>query len=56
MRGGDREAEFHEYVLADRNRLMRTAMLLTAGDSHTAEDLVQTTCTPGVLALAPDPA
>jgi RNA polymerase sigma factor (sigma-70 family) len=24
---------------------MRTAMLLTAGDSHTAEDLVQTTCT-----------
>jgi RNA polymerase sigma-70 factor (sigma-E family) len=45
MRGGDREAEFREYVLADRNRLMRTAMLLTAGDSHSAEDLVQTACT-----------
>ena len=24
---------------------MRTAMLLTAGDVHTAEDLVQTACT-----------
>ena len=38
MRGGDREAEFREYVVADRSRLMRTAMLLTAGDVHTAED------------------
>jgi RNA polymerase sigma-70 factor (sigma-E family) len=45
MRGGDREVEFREYVLADRSRLMRTAMLLTAGDLHTAEDLVQTACT-----------
>ncbi|GAB3835527.1 SigE family RNA polymerase sigma factor [Kribbella italica] len=45
MRGGDREAEFREYVLADRTRLLRTAMLLTAGDVHTAEDLVQTACT-----------
>jgi RNA polymerase sigma-70 factor (sigma-E family) len=45
MRGGDRESEFREYVLADRTRLMRTAMLLTAGDVHTAEDLVQTACT-----------
>jgi RNA polymerase sigma-70 factor (sigma-E family) len=45
MRGGDREAEFREYILADRSRLMRTAMLLTAGDVHTAEDLVQTACT-----------
>ena len=45
MRGGDREAEFREYLLADRTRLMRTALLLTAGDVHTAEDLVQTACT-----------
>ncbi|MEV8378336.1 SigE family RNA polymerase sigma factor [Kribbella sp. NPDC056861] len=45
MRGGDREAEFREYVVADRSRLMRTAMLLTAGDAYTAEDLVQTACT-----------
>jgi RNA polymerase sigma-70 factor (sigma-E family) len=45
MRGGDREAEFREYVLADRTRLLRTALLLTAGDVHTAEDLVQTACT-----------
>ncbi|WP_328992556.1 SigE family RNA polymerase sigma factor [Kribbella sp. NBC_01245] len=45
MRPGDREAEFREYLLADRTRLMRTAMLLTAGDVHTAEDLVQTACT-----------
>jgi len=45
MRGGDREAEFREYLIADRTRLMRTAMLLTAGDVHTAEDLVQTACT-----------
>jgi RNA polymerase sigma-70 factor (sigma-E family) len=41
MRGGDREAEFREYVIADRTRLMRTALLLTAGDRYTAEDLVQ---------------
>lgn len=45
MRGGDREAEFREYVLADRTRLMRTALLLTAGDVYTAEDLVQITLT-----------
>jgi RNA polymerase sigma-70 factor (sigma-E family) len=45
MRGGDREAEFREYVLADRTRLMRTALLLTAGDGYTAEDLVQITLT-----------
>jgi RNA polymerase sigma-70 factor (sigma-E family) len=42
MPGGDRDKEFREYVLGDRNRLMRTALLLTAGDRHTAEDLVQT--------------
>lgn len=45
MRGGDRETEFRDYVAGDRTRLMRTAMLLTAGDVHTAEDLVQTALT-----------
>ena len=45
MRGGDRDAEFREYVAADRTRLMRTALLLTAGDVYTAEDLVQTALT-----------
>ena len=45
MRGGDRETEFRDYVAADRTRLMRTALLLTAGDVHAAEDLVQTALT-----------
>jgi RNA polymerase sigma-70 factor (sigma-E family) len=45
MQGGDRDKEFREYVLGDRTRLMRTALLLTAGDRHTAEDLVQTALT-----------
>ncbi|HZO67721.1 MAG TPA: SigE family RNA polymerase sigma factor [Kribbellaceae bacterium] len=45
MPGGDRDHEFREYVLGDRTRLMRTAMLLTAGDRYAAEDLVQTALT-----------
>ncbi len=45
MPGGDRDEEFREYVVGDRTRLLRTAMLLTAGDRFTAEDLVQTTLT-----------
>ena len=45
MPGGDRDEEFRDYVLGDRMRLLRTAMLLTAGDRHTAEDLVQTALT-----------
>ncbi|MYS81146.1 SigE family RNA polymerase sigma factor [Embleya scabrispora] len=35
------EAEFKEFVLGARTRLLRTAYLLT-GDHHRAEDLVQT--------------
>jgi RNA polymerase sigma-70 factor (sigma-E family) len=40
-----REDEFRAYVVASRARLVRTATLLTAGDRHLAEDLVQTTLT-----------
>jgi RNA polymerase sigma-70 factor (sigma-E family) len=40
-----REDEFRAYVVAARARLVRTATLLTAGDRHLAEDLVQTTLT-----------
>ena len=38
-----RDDEFREYVLARRAGLVRTATLLTAGDAHLAEDLVQAT-------------
>ena len=41
----DREDEFRAYVVDARARLVRTATLLTAGDRHLAEDLVQTTLT-----------
>jgi RNA polymerase sigma-70 factor (sigma-E family) len=40
-----REDEFRAYVVVSRARLVRTATLLTAGDPHLAEDLVQTTLT-----------
>ncbi len=42
MRGAERDAEFSAYVAARRATLRRTAYLL-CGDSHRAEDLVQTT-------------
>jgi DNA-directed RNA polymerase specialized sigma24 family protein len=38
-----RDAEFRKYVIARRAQLVRTATLLTAGDPHLAEDLVETT-------------
>ena len=41
----DRDTEFLAFDAAHRARLLRTARLLTAGDSHGAEDLVQTTLT-----------
>ncbi len=41
MRGETRDAEFAEYVAARRPQLRRTAYLI-CGDSHRAEDLVQT--------------
>ena len=40
-----REEEFRAYVVDARAGLVRTATWLTAGDSHLAEDLVQTTLT-----------
>ena len=40
-----REDEFRAYVVSSRASLVRTATLLSAGDSHLAEDLVQTTLT-----------
>jgi RNA polymerase sigma-70 factor (sigma-E family) len=45
-----REDEFRAYVVDSRPRLVRTATLLTAGDAHLAEDLVQTTLTKLFLA------
>jgi RNA polymerase sigma-70 factor (sigma-E family) len=41
----DRDEEFRAFVLARRADLVRTAVLLTAGDPHLAEDLTQTTLT-----------
>jgi RNA polymerase sigma-70 factor (sigma-E family) len=40
-----RDEEFRDYVLVRYSDLLRTATLLTAGDRHLAEDLVQTTLT-----------
>ena len=37
-----RDAEFSVFVRAHRAELLRSACLLTAGDTHHAEDLVQT--------------
>jgi RNA polymerase sigma-70 factor (sigma-E family) len=45
-----RDEEFREFVLARRPDLLRTATLLTAGDQHLAEDLVQSTLTQLYLA------
>ena len=38
-----RDDEFRAYVAERRSTLLRTATLLTAGDRHLAEDLVQQT-------------
>lgn len=40
-----RDDEFRAWVRDNRGRLLRTATLLTAGDGHTAEDVVQNTLT-----------
>ena len=45
MRDVERDAEFSEFVLAQRSALVRMARLLTAGDDALAEDLVQTSLT-----------
>ena len=41
----ERDEQFHSFVLSHRAALIRTATLLTAGDGHLAEDLVQSTLT-----------
>jgi RNA polymerase sigma-70 factor (sigma-E family) len=41
----ERDEQFHSFVLSHRAQLVRTATLLTAGDGHLAEDLVQATLT-----------
>ena len=41
----ERDEQFHDLVAVRRKRLLQTARLLTAGDSHLAEDLVQTVLT-----------
>jgi RNA polymerase sigma-70 factor (sigma-E family) len=45
-----RDEEFRLYVLTRRIEMVRTATLLTAGDQHLAEDLVQSTLTQLYLA------
>lgn len=50
MRTTDRDAEFTEFVTAQRSRLLRAARLLAVGDEAMAEDLVQTTLTKVYLA------
>ena len=39
------DKQFHDFVLAKRAGLLRTATLLTAGDAHLAEDVVQSMLT-----------
>jgi len=45
MRAAEREIEFVAFTATHRQDLLRTAILLCAGDLATAEDLVQTTLT-----------
>ena len=42
MPRSSRDVEFSTFVRTNRAELLRTACLLTAGDTHLAEDLVQT--------------
>jgi RNA polymerase sigma-70 factor (sigma-E family) len=41
----ERDAEFHAFVAGRRGAILHLARLLTAGDAHLAEDLVQTALT-----------
>lgn len=51
-RRSSNDAEFAAFVRAERGRLLATGRLLTAGDVHLAEDLVQTALTRVYLAWA----
>jgi RNA polymerase sigma-70 factor (sigma-E family) len=46
----ERDEQFQSFVIDRRAELVRTAMLLTAGDPHLAEDLVQSALTKLYLA------
>jgi len=50
VRSRDRDAEFTEFVVAHRQRLLRAAQWLTVGDRAHAEDLVQTALTKAYVA------
>jgi RNA polymerase sigma-70 factor (sigma-E family) len=41
----ERDEQFHDFVVERRPQLVHTATLLTAGDAHLAEDLVQSVLT-----------
>lgn len=41
----ERDEQFHDFVVSRRARLLHAATLLTAGDTHLAEDLVQAALT-----------
>jgi RNA polymerase sigma-70 factor (sigma-E family) len=41
----ERDEQFHVFVVERRSQLVRTATLLTGGDPHLAEDLVQSVLT-----------
>lgn len=43
--GSERDEQFHAFVADRRRWLLQTARLLTTGDQHLAEDLVQTALT-----------
>lgn len=43
--GAERDEQFHDLVAGRRPWLLQTARLLTAGDAHLAEDIVQTAMT-----------
>lgn len=43
--GTERDEQFHDFVIGRRAQLLHTAALLTVGDRHLAEDLVQATLT-----------
>jgi RNA polymerase sigma-70 factor (sigma-E family) len=46
----ERDEQFHDFVIGRRPQLLHTAALLTVGDTHLAEDLVQATLTKVYLA------
>lgn len=54
MRRSERTTEFVDFTRANRSELVRTAVLLCAGDEAFAEDVVQTTLIRLYLAWSDD--